>query len=56
MITFMNVDITDKAGMEVVFKSSDKFDACIHFAGLKAVGESVQKPLVSSTYMLSFFG
>jgi UDP-glucose 4-epimerase len=46
MITFFNVDICDKAGMEVVFKSCDKFDACIHFAGLKAVGESVKVPLV----------
>jgi len=32
--------------LEVVFQSSGKFDACIHFAGLKAVGESVEKPLL----------
>jgi UDP-glucose 4-epimerase len=30
--------------MDKVF-SENKFDACIHFAGLKAVGESVAKPL-----------
>jgi len=26
--------------------SMDRFDAVIHFAGLKAVGESVEKPLL----------
>ena len=31
--------------MRKVF-SEHKFDAVIHFAGLKAVGESVQKPLL----------
>jgi UDP-glucose 4-epimerase len=39
------VDLRDYPGLEVVFKSSGKFDACIHFAGLKAVGESTQIPL-----------
>ena len=29
-----------------VFKTSEKFQSCIQFAGLKAVGESVQKPLL----------
>ena len=37
------VDIRDREGLEKVF-SEHKFDACIHFAGLKAVGESVEKP------------
>ena len=31
--------------MKAVFKAGPRFDACIHFAGLKAVGESVAKPL-----------
>ena len=41
---FYNVDILDIKGLEDVF-STDKFDAVIHFAGLKAVGESVVKPI-----------
>ena len=43
-IPFYEVDIRDREGLEKVF-AEHKFDACIHFAGLKAVGESVEKPL-----------
>ncbi len=43
-ITFINCDVCDKAAMDKVF-SENKIDAVIHFAGYKAVGESVQKPL-----------
>lgn len=43
-LKFYNVDIRDKDGLERVFKDND-IDAIIHFAGLKAVGESVAKPL-----------
>ncbi|KAG6409809.1 hypothetical protein SASPL_127851 [Salvia splendens] len=39
------IDLRDKPALEKLF-SSQKFDAVIHFAGLKAVGESVQKPLL----------
>jgi UDP-glucose 4-epimerase len=39
-------DLCDTDALERVFATSPKFDACIHFAGLKAVGESVQKPLL----------
>ena len=39
-----NVDVTDAAGLDKVF-ASHSFDAVIHFAGYKAVGESVEKPL-----------
>ncbi|KAL2902801.1 UDP-glucose 4-epimerase 2 [Bienertia sinuspersici] len=39
------IDLRDKPALEKLF-SSTKFDAVIHFAGLKAVGESVQKPLL----------
>ncbi len=39
------VDIRDKAKLETVFKEN-KIDAVIHFAGLKAVGESVAKPVL----------
>jgi len=41
----LQADIRDKDGLEKVFASA-RFDAVIHFAGLKAVGESVQKPLL----------
>ena len=43
-IPFYRADVGDKAAMEAIF-AEHKFDACIHFAGLKAVGESVEKPL-----------
>ncbi len=43
-MNFYQLDIRDKAGMQRVF-SDHKIDAVIHFAGLKAVGESVRKPL-----------
>ena len=41
---FYQVDIRDRAGLEQIFSAYD-IDAVIHFAGLKAVGESVRKPL-----------
>ncbi len=37
-------DIRNHEGMDAIFKK-EKIDSVIHFAGLKAVGESVQKPL-----------
>jgi len=43
-ITFYEADILDKAQLNRIF-SSHNIDAVIHFAGLKAVGESVEKPL-----------
>ena len=43
-VKFYRADIRDRAAMETVFKENS-FDAVIHFAGLKAVGESVQKPI-----------
>lgn len=41
---FYKVDLLDKKGMDELFKNG-KYDLVIHFAGLKAVGESVEKPL-----------
>ena len=41
---FYECDIRDEAGLRRIF-AENKIDAVIHFAGLKAVGESVQKPL-----------
>lgn len=43
-VTFVQLDIGDAAGLDKLFTET-KFDAVIHFAGLKAVGESVAKPL-----------
>ena len=42
--TFYKVDMTDKAALRGVFEK-EKFSDVIHFAVLKAVGESVRKPL-----------
>ncbi len=42
-IPFYEVDIRDREKLESVF-ADHKFDCCIHFAGLKAVGESVAFP------------
>ena len=56
-VPFVKADVRDAAAMDALFKG-DKFDACIHFAGLKAVGESVQMPLeyyennMNSTFVL----
>ena len=41
---FYKVDLLDKGGMDKMF-AEGKYDLVIHFAGLKAVGESVEKPL-----------
>ena len=43
-VTFHQVDLLDVPGLDKLFEK-EKFDAVIHFAGLKAVGESVSKPL-----------
>ena len=43
-VPFYKVDIRDREGLQRVF-DEHHFDACIHFAGLKAVGESCAKPL-----------
>ena len=42
---FYEIDIRDRAAMEDMF-SKEHIEAVIHFAGHKAVGESVQKPLM----------
>lgn len=41
---FHQVDLLDKKALDGVFERGE-FDLVIHFAGLKAVGESVEKPL-----------
>lgn len=43
-VKFYEYDLTDRALVEDIFEK-EPFDAVIHFAGLKAVGESCEKPL-----------
>lgn len=43
-VPFYKADIRDRAAMNEIFEKED-ISAVIHFAGLKAVGESVSKPL-----------
>lgn len=43
-VTFYQVDLLDREALESIFEK-ESIDAVIHFAGLKAVGESVAKPL-----------
>ena len=44
-IPLYEADVCDREAVEKIF-SENKIDAVIHFAGLKAVGESVEKPLL----------
>ncbi|NLB79135.1 MAG: UDP-glucose 4-epimerase GalE [Clostridiaceae bacterium] len=43
-MTFYNVDLMDKPALDNIFEK-ESIDSVIHFAGLKAVGESVSMPL-----------
>jgi UDP-glucose 4-epimerase len=43
-LRFVEADLRDRTALDRLF-SSDAFDAVIHFAGLKAVGESTERPL-----------
>ncbi|MFG6495371.1 UDP-glucose 4-epimerase GalE [Fictibacillus sp. UD] len=57
-ITFYKVNLLDKKSLTEIF-AENQIEAVIHFAGLKAVGESVEKPLyyyqnnISGTLVLS---
>jgi len=42
-VKFYKADILDEKALEEIFEK-EEIDSCIHFAGLKAVGESVAKP------------
>ena len=44
-VPFIKADLCDVAATEAVFAQHPEITAVIHFAGLKAVGESVRKPL-----------
>ena len=43
-VTLVEADVRDKAALKDLF-ARESFDAVVHFAALKAVGESVEKPL-----------
>ncbi|NLO83989.1 MAG: UDP-glucose 4-epimerase GalE [Clostridiales bacterium] len=43
-VVFYNADVCDAAALSPIFEAH-QFDAVIHFAGYKAVGESVEKPM-----------
>ena len=57
-IPFYKVDVRDKVALTQVFEQHS-IDGVIHFAGLKAVGESVEKPIeyydtnVGGTFILA---
>lgn len=57
-ITFYKINVTDETAVDTIF-SNHQIDGVIHFAGLKAVGESIEKPLeyyynnIVSTMVLS---
>ena len=44
-VEFLRLDLLELSGLQRLF-SERRFDAVVHFAGKKAVGESVQLPLV----------
>ena len=43
-LTTYNVDILDTSSLSKVFRENPDISAVIHFAGVKAVGESISKP------------
>ena len=43
-VTFYEIDVTDIGAVDIIFRNYN-IDGVIHFAGLKAVGESVENPL-----------
>ncbi|MEE0857881.1 MAG: UDP-glucose 4-epimerase GalE [Acutalibacteraceae bacterium] len=44
-IKFYNIDVADREKVDEMF-ATENFDSVIHFAGFKAVGESVAKPIM----------
>ena len=57
IVPFAQIDVTNRTKLSALFEQQ-QFDAAIHFAGLKAVGESVESPLqyyrnnIDSTFTL----
>lgn len=52
-VKFYKADLLNKASIKKVFDENNDIEAVIHFAALKAVGESVQKPIEYYTNNLS---
>jgi UDP-glucose 4-epimerase len=44
-VPYFHIDLCDLSGAETIFKSHPDIQGVIHFAALKAVGESVEKPI-----------
>ena len=44
-LTFLEADTRDRVAMDAIFKAEGPIDSVIHFAALKAVGESTRLPL-----------
>ena len=44
-VTFYENDVCDKEALRKIFQENQPIDAVLHFAGLKAVGESVAQPI-----------
>ena len=44
-VTFYKADVRDRAALDAILEKHTDIDSAIHFAGLKAVGESVSMPL-----------
>ena len=53
-VTFYEGDITDREILRRIFSEHQEIDSVIHFAALKAVGESTEKPLMY--YMNNVYG
>lgn len=53
-VPFYLTDVTDRAALDQVFRKESPIDAVIHFAGLKAVGESCEKP--GDYYRVNVYG
>ena len=43
---FYEADLLDRPAIKKIFDENEDIDSVIHFAGLKAVGESVEKPIL----------
>jgi len=50
-VALQEADIRDRAALDAIL-AAHQIDAVIHFAGLKAVGESVEKPLLNHLALL----
>ncbi|QQK43927.1 NAD-dependent epimerase/dehydratase [Penicillium digitatum] len=51
---FYELDVTDENSFDIVFEAHPDIDSVIHFAALKAVGESGEKPL--DYYLVNVYG